>query len=492
MIAVVHLLASCSYKRTFQISKKPDQSALDNIPVVDDGIRKRSELLHNYLLGELAYERQDTEGAIFHLNKASGALLKPVQSLHQNLAMMHFKTGQLDEALIEIEKELAVNSKDWEAQYLKAAILIARGEVEAVRAYYELSQSNNTKRPEPVVQLYRLACFREQAGVAARHAKTMRKKFNAAARILGLLEPQVECVSVVDLGLKVTLFYLQLGQSDEALRELYLLGALQPNNSQVKLALANTYAGLGRKQEAIRELLDVSEEDALYVRSRTLAAFYARQEEQFDRAKDILYDAWVQTNESRDILPFYAAALKDAGKIDESLKLLEDQLKLDSFNADLWYEYALMLHQAGRISDSISAVEKVIEINPDHAAALNHMAYTLAEEGQDLDRAESLIKKALQLVPGDSSFIDTLGWIYFKQGKYQLAEVELKKAVELSNSEWVIVEHYADVLVELGRASEALELYRQALEQIYDRDFNDAEAEAGKTRLNDKIKNISE
>ena len=489
---VVLFSASCSYKHNFRIEKKSEQAALDNLPLVDDGIRKRSELLHHYLLGELAYERQDTETAIFHLSKASSALSNPVQSLHQNLAMMHFKTGELEAALVEIDKELAVNSQDWKAQYLKAAILMAQGKLEPVKKYYELSRTSNSQRPEPVVQLYRLACFTEERSTSGRFARKLRKQFNSTARILGLLEPQAECATVIDLGLKVALFYLQLGQSDEALRELYLLGSLQPDNSQIKLALANTYAGLGRKQEAIRELLSVGDEDPLYIRSRTLAAFYARQEEQFERAKDILYEAWLQTKQSRDILPFYAAALKDAGKIDESLKLLEEQLKLDSFNADLWYEYALMLHQAGRIDDSIAAVEEVIAKNPNHAAALNHMAYTLAEEGRNLERAEALVKRALQIVPGDSSFIDTLGWVYYKQERYELAEVELKKAVELSNSEWVIVEHYGDVLIELEREPEALSFYRQALEQIYDRDLNDSEAEAGKSRLSEKIKSISE
>ena len=67
----------------------------------------------------------------------------------------------------------------------------------------------------------------------------------------------------------------------------------------------------------------------------------------------------------------------------------------------------------------IDEMKKAIALNPKNAQALNYLGYTYAESGQNLDEAESLIKRALTVEPEDGFYVDSLGWVYYQKGEYQ-------------------------------------------------------------------------
>ncbi len=66
-------------------------------------------------------------------------------------------------------------------------------------------------------------------------------------------------------------------------------------------------------------------------------------------------------------------------------------------------------------------MKKVIKLDPKDANALNYLGYTYTEMGQNLEEAERLIKKALTFKPGDGYITDSLGWVYYKTGRYKEA-----------------------------------------------------------------------
>jgi tetratricopeptide (TPR) repeat protein len=105
----------------------------------------------------------------------------------------------------------------------------------------------------------------------------------------------------------------------------------------------------------------------------------------------------------------------------------------------------------------------LIAKDPDNAAALNYLGYMFAEDGSNLDEAETLIQRALKLQPANGGYLDSLGWIYYKKGQYKRAMEVLERAVALDKNEGVIWEHLGDVLVALGQKKSALEKYREAL-----------------------------
>lgn len=102
-----------------------------------------------------------------------------------------------------------------------------------------------------------------------------------------------------------------------------------------------------------------------------------------------------------------------------------------------------------------------------YSERLNYIAYTLAEEGQQLDRALGLVREALQTEPDCGPYLDTLGWVYYQMGDYERAEQALVNAVKHDSDDPAIIEHYGDVLAAEGKVKKAVVTYHRALRKIH-------------------------
>jgi tetratricopeptide (TPR) repeat protein len=87
----------------------------------------------------------------------------------------------------------------------------------------------------------------------------------------------------------------------------------------------------------------------------------------------------------------------------------------------------------------------------------------LADRGERLDESVTYLKKALQIDPENGSYLDSLGWAYFKGNKLDLAAENLKRAADQLRTNSVIQDHYAEVLFKLGRYDEAIAAWTRAL-----------------------------
>ena len=108
--------------------------------------------------------------------------------------------------------------------------------------------------------------------------------------------------------------------------------------------------------------------------------------------------------------------------------------------------------------------------------------------GENLDEAEVLIKKALKLSPNKGYVIDSLGWVYYKKGRYDEAIELLNKAASLQSDDPAIMEHLGDVYVEKGDTLKALEYYVKGLSMF--EHYSDEPDEKLKERLENKINRI--
>jgi tetratricopeptide (TPR) repeat protein len=108
-------------------------------------------------------------------------------------------------------------------------------------------------------------------------------------------------------------------------------------------------------------------------------------------------------------------------------------------------------------------MEQVLKIDPNHAEALNFIGYSYADRGIHLREAERMIRKALKISPGSGFIIDSLGWLYFRQNKFDLAIKYLREAAALLPEDGTVAEHLGDVYARTGRWQEALEAYDRAL-----------------------------
>ena len=120
--------------------------------------------------------------------------------------------------------------------------------------------------------------------------------------------------------------------------------------------------------------------------------------------------------------------------------------------------------QLGQKEEAYIFYDKALEYNENNVIVLNNYAYYLAEGRKDLDRAERMAAKCVQLQPDNATYIDTYAWVFFQKGNYSLAKFYIENAISKGgnlNSE--ILEHYGDILYKTGNETKATAEWEKAL-----------------------------
>ena len=105
-------------------------------------------------------------------------------------------------------------------------------------------------------------------------------------------------------------------------------------------------------------------------------------------------------------------------------------------------------------------LKKALELVPDtlpagKAQVLNYLAYSWVDQNMNIEEAFKMLTRAVELAPRDGMIIDSLGWAYYRMGRYEDAVRELEKAVELKAGDPVINDHLGDAYWKVGRKLEA-------------------------------------
>ena len=144
-------------------------------------------------------------------------------------------------------------------------------------------------------------------------------------------------------------------------------------------------------------------------------------------------------------------------------EVLHKALSLFADNDNLLFNLGSVYERTGRFELAEETFRKVIAINPNNHLALNYLGYMLAEKGVKLQESIEFIKRALELDVNNGSYLDSLGWAYFKLNNMELAEKYLILAVEKEDNSAEIHDHLGDLYYRLGRFKEALQEWEKAV-----------------------------
>ncbi|HKC64839.1 MAG TPA: tetratricopeptide repeat protein [Pyrinomonadaceae bacterium] len=197
-----------------------------------------------------------------------------------------------------------------------------------------------------------------------------------------------------------------------------------------------------------------------------------------------------------------AETLTDLGRIDEAVALLKTQLKNSIEDFTLYLEISNLYLQAGHASEAVEAARKALSLaqaerpemadaalitlssaqeragdprgseeslrkilarDPNNATALNNLGYFLIERNERLTEAFEMIQRAVRANPTNASFLDSLGWAYFKLGKLDEAERNLTEAARRNNQSATIQEHLGDLYQRRGKLEQARAAWQRAL-----------------------------
>jgi tetratricopeptide (TPR) repeat protein len=185
---------------------------------------------------------------------------------------------------------------------------------------------------------------------------------------------------------------------------------------------------------------------------------------QYDKAIGVLTQARTLAPTDPAVAIRLARSQVNGGKGDAALATLQTAVAKFPEEASLQLELASTLERQKKYTESEALFRKLIASDPADANALNSFAYMLAERGQKLDESVSMVERALKLDPDNPAYLDSLGWAYYKQNKFDLAEPPLKQAAEKLPTVSVIQSHLGDVLNKRGTYEEAIEAWQRALD----------------------------
>ncbi len=190
-----------------------------------------------------------------------------------------------------------------------------------------------------------------------------------------------------------------------------------------------------------------------------------------ERAVRILQGARRQYPSVPQITYLLAIALREAKQTQAAVATFEEALHEGEASGQevvsdrFYFEYGAAAEQAGLYDKAAELFKRSIELDPaDAAQACNYLGFMWADQNRNLDEAEKYIRRALAAEPENGAYLDSLGWLHYRQGNYEQALAELLSAsAAIKEGDPVVFEHIGDTYAALGQTGKAIEFWQKSL-----------------------------
>jgi tetratricopeptide (TPR) repeat protein len=447
-----------------------------------------------------------------HADQKNNLLAKAVSTTEEALkkfpknAETHITAVRLQLAVAQIETDVTKSkaAKDRAIQIVEQA---AKGDANEpaywlgigriAQEVWPLADGENRK-----THLSKINAIMEKALQAAVAAKNEEAELNVAdyflltaqlERSLAVCQKTAERNGSMEAKRRIVRLYDALEKPDDSLKALEDLVSTNPQDIEHRRMLAGVYF-----QRSMKEIQ--ADQAELGLKHRTLAIEnlemalqagggdmqdylqvcalmrFTKDTEKFSRFTQRA--AQLYPEEPR-ILFFDGVAQIYKKKYAEAAKLFDRAAKLAESSAperldhDFYFQQGIALERSGGLDEAARKFQKSIQLTPQErpevaAQAMNYLGYMWADKGQHLDQAGELIRKANELSPSTPSYIDSLGWLLFQQGKYEEALKELLRG-EALQKDWEaddaeMPDHTARTYEKLNNKAKAEEYWRRTLD----------------------------
>ena len=265
---------------------------------------------------------------------------------------------------------------------------------------------------------------------------------------------------------------------------------LVPDHVDALLMTADLLENLDQHALAIDVYKSIPASDPAYHAAELGRAETLRRSGQPEQAIEVLQ----QLSRSHDDVPIVFSTLGDLlraqedyqGAIaayDRALELAPEDERLGWF---LHYSRGIALERSGEGEAAEKDFRAALALNPEQPQVLNYLGYSLVEQNRNLDEALDMIERAVAASPDSGYIVDSLGWAFYRLGRYEEAVDQMERAVELMAVDPVVNDHLGDVYWAVGRQREAEFQWRRALSFI-DYAGEDTDTEADPARIRRKL-----
>jgi tetratricopeptide (TPR) repeat protein len=348
-----------------------------------------------------------------------------------HMAEIYRKSGKFDQALENLKKAGSLVQDSIEVPYNIAAVYQAQGRYdEAAQTMQDLLKKTE-KADDSYTQSEKnnRAVFLERLGTIYRENNNSAAALEAFRKMLTLGDENAQrgYQQIIDTYRESKQWQQATDAAKEAVQKL-------PNDRGLKMVYASQLADMGQADaglEQVKSMLQGKPEDReVYI---TLAQMYSR------------LKRWPEAEQSLDKA--------------EQLSTKDEEKQYISFLR------GSTLERQKKFDEAEASFRRVLATRPDDPNTLNYLGYMLADRGVKLDEAITLIKKAVDLDPANGAYLDSLGWAYYKQGKFDLAEDNLIKASQRIGTDPTVQDHLGDLYLRTGRLKLAAAHWERALNE---------------------------
>ena len=351
------------------------------------------------------------------------------------------------------DKELATINKlnpNWETSTLFiGSIQFDEDPMKAIETYQKFVK-NNPKSNTVRLELAKALVQTEQYPAAKKHFEKLVNSPLASAEI------------------SFTVALLALETGDDIMAEQFLNQSLERkyyNPDQVNMYLARIYA----QRQDIDKVINLVEKIStgpLFVDSRIFAAQAIRVEKGIDQAVEYLdqYKS-LDRQEKLKFLQLKTSFWYNDNQYQKAINLMLSEEEKYTDSADFYFDFGL-LYEKNKDFDAMEAnLKKAISLKPDYAIAYNALGYSYADRNVKLDDAKKYIEIALSIEPQNHYILDSMGWVHYRLGNYDIAYEFITKAYAIQEDP-EIAAHLGEVLWKQGKENEAMSVWQGSLEKF--------------------------
>ena len=259
---------------------------------------------------------------------------------------------------------------------------------------------------------------------------------------------------------------------DLARNYLQLARALNPEAAAPLIGLASVEELAGRPEAAIALYDQVGATDPLADLARLQRGLNLADLDRLDEAEEALRALYEQSPDDLRTVIALGNTLALAEKWQDAATLYDEVLagidQLERVHWQLLYRRGIAHERMTEWPSAEADFLQALELRPDHPPVLNYLGYSWIDQGTNLERGLEMIRTAVRLQPNSGAYVDSLGWAYYRLGRFTDAVRELERALSLETSDPVIHDHLGDAYWRVGREREARYQWGHALRMELD------------------------
>ena len=267
----------------------------------------------------------------------------------------------------------------------------------------------------------------------------------------------------LNIKVKIALILIEQKDYNNAITKLEEIIRVAPESDKIRFYLGAVYEEVKKPELAIQHFSVITEASVYFSEAAIHTSYLYKTIGDISSSVKTIEEAIKKKNDVPQFYTFYASLLDDLKEYNKAINMLDKAVTIFPENAQIRFFLGSMWDRKGDKDKTIEHMNKVLEIDEQHVQALNYLAYTYAEKGDQLSLAEELAFKALGASPDDGYILDTVGWVLFKQGRYEEAIKYLEAAYKNVSTESIIAEHLGDAYFRFELMDKAMKMYLKAV-----------------------------